>query len=68
MKVEMLYDLMESRGWSEVNLARKLDLNYSYIYRVMRDERGIGKKFIANFMKFCDKEGLDFKSFITLHD
>jgi transcriptional regulator with XRE-family HTH domain len=58
--------LIEKKGWSEVLLARKLNLDYSYVYRVMRGERGIGKKFISSLLKFCEKEGLNFRDFILI--
>lgn len=63
---ERTEQLMLERGWSEVMFARKLDLDYSYVYRVMRGERGVGKKFLTGLMKLCDKEGLEFKDFIFL--
>lgn len=57
---------LHDRGWSEVIFARMLDLDYSYVYRVMRGERGVGKKFIGGLMRLCEKEGLDFKDFVIL--
>ncbi len=63
---EKTEQLLNSRGWSEVMFARKLDLDYSYVFRVMRGERGVGKKFLTGLIKLCEKEGLDFKEFIFL--
>lgn len=57
---------LRDRGWSEVMFARMLDLDYSYVYRVMRGERGVGKKFIGSLMRLCEREGLDFKDFVIL--
>lgn len=58
--------LLQERGWSEVMFARKLNLDYSYVYRVMRGERGVGKKFLSGLMKLCEIEGMDFKDYIFL--
>ncbi|AZR72356.1 hypothetical protein BBF96_02475 [Anoxybacter fermentans] len=66
LNVEKVGKMLKERGWSEVMFARKLNLDYSYVYRVMRGERGVGKKFLAGLMKFCEKEGLNFKDFIFL--
>lgn len=54
----------DSKGWSEVALARKLNLDYSFVYRVFRGERKPGAKFILNFMELCLKEGMSPYSFM----
>lgn len=66
LNIAMAEQLLESRGWSEVMFARKLGLDYTYIYRVMRGARNIGKKFLANFMKLCEREGLNFRDYVEL--
>ena len=58
--------LLEERGWTNVILADKLGLDYSYIYRIMKGSRNIGKKFITNLMVFCEQEKLDFMDFIIM--
>lgn len=59
-------NLIDGRGWTEVKFAQQLGLDYSYVYRVLRKERGIGKKFITGLMILCEKEGLEFKNFVSL--
>ncbi len=68
LNLEKTKKLMEDRGWSEVMLARKLNLDYSYIYRVLRNDRGVGKKFLKGLMILCEREGLNFKEYIILED
>lgn len=68
LKREKFQKLLDDRGWSELYLARKLGLDYSYVFRIMRGDRGIGKKFIGSLMKLCEKEGLNFRDFISLDD
>lgn len=63
---EKTEQLLQERGWSEVMFARKLNLDYSYVYRVMRGERGVGKKFLSGLMKLCEQEGMEFKDYIFL--
>lgn len=65
LKHDVVERLKEQRGWSDVKLAQELDLDYSYIYRVMRNQKGIGRKFLARFMKFCEQEGLEFKDYVS---
>lgn len=67
IKHEKVKKLLESRGWSQVIFAQRLDMDYSYIYRVMNKQRGIGKKFITNFMILCEEEGLNFKDYVNLN-
>ncbi len=61
---EAIYKLIEHLGWSERRLAQELDLHYSYVYRVLRKQRGIGKKFIVGLMKLCEQQGLNYKNYI----
>ncbi|MCK4261082.1 MAG: helix-turn-helix transcriptional regulator [Halanaerobiales bacterium] len=58
--------LIENKGWSEVMFAQKLGVDYSYVYRVLRKERGIGKKFITGLMKLCEKEKMNFRKYVIL--
>jgi hypothetical protein len=66
LNIEVVRHLIKSKGWSEGMFALKLGLDYTYVYRVMRGERGIGKKFILGLIKFCDREGLNFKEFVII--
>lgn len=62
--LEKLKEFMNAKRWSEVQLARELNLDYSYVYRVMRGERGVGKKFYENLFRLCQREGLLLSYFI----
>lgn len=66
LKRDKVKAYLSSRGWSDVLFAKKLGLDYSYVYRVLRGDRGIGKKFISGFLLLCEKEGLDYRDFISL--
>ncbi|MCK4260733.1 MAG: hypothetical protein KAX49_17275 [Halanaerobiales bacterium] len=64
LNLEKVRGLLTGKGWSEVMFARKLGLDYSYVYRVMRDQRGVGKKFLSGLIKLCEKERLNFRDYI----
>ncbi|AZR73794.1 hypothetical protein BBF96_10600 [Anoxybacter fermentans] len=66
LDINKIKELIKERGWNEVIFARNLNLDYSYVYRVMRGQRGIGVKFISELMKFCEREKLNFKDYIIL--
>ena len=68
LNLEKTKRLLEERGWSEVMFARKLNLDYSYVYRVLRGQRGVGKKFLKGLLRLCERENLNFKEFIFLDD
>ena len=68
LNLEKTERLLEERGWSEVMFARKLKLDYSYVYRVLRGQRGVGKKFLRGLLRLCERENFDFKEFIFLDD
>lgn len=63
---EKVQQLLCERGWSEYRFSIKLDLDYTYVYRVMRDQRGIGRRFLERLLKFCESEGLNFREYIEL--
>lgn len=64
MNLEKLRELIQSRGWSEPQFARILQINYSFLYRVLRGERGAGKKFYNGMLRLCQREGLNIYDFI----
>ncbi|AZR74511.1 hypothetical protein BBF96_14620 [Anoxybacter fermentans] len=66
VNLEKLKNFLEERGWNEVIFARKMDLDYSYVYRVMRGQRGVGIKFLTRLIKLCDQNKLNFRDFIYL--
>lgn len=63
---EKVQQLLRERGWSEYRFSIKLDLDYTYVYRVMRDQRGIGRRFLERLLIFCESEGLNFREYIEL--
>lgn len=67
LNLDQTKKLLEERGWSEVIFARKIGVDYSYAYRVLRGQRGVGKKFLNGLLKLCESEGLNFKQYIIIN-
>jgi hypothetical protein len=64
VQVEKLKILMENRDWTLPQLAAKMALDYSFLYRVMQGQRNPGGKFFSGLMLLCMEEGLDFEQYV----
>lgn len=64
---ERLIDLMRKKGWSKTDLSRVLDLNYSYIHRLLKGERNPGNKFFSKLLRLCREENLIFEDFVYIN-
>ena len=62
--VDALIRLKETQGWGVLEMARILRLDPSYISRIIRKEKGTGKKFLLNFINLCFEKGWDLEDFI----
>lgn len=63
---ELLKDLLKQKGWTKAEFARKADLNYSYLHRLLKGERKPGSKFFSGFLKICKEEGLTFEDYVYI--
>ena len=61
-----LKKLAENKHWSLPELAEKLAVDYSFLYRVIQGERKPGGKFYRGLMLLCMEEGLDFAQFVDI--
>ena len=66
VKVGALRKLAKQRDWSIPDLAKMLDLDYSYLSRVMNNEKNGGTKVFAGIYALCKQEGLDVDDYIFL--
>ena len=64
INTEQLKGLMKTKGWNTVELAKSLDMNYSYVYRVLKGERNAGGKFFSGLLALCKKENISFEQFV----
>lgn len=67
VKVEALKRLASSKGWSVPELARRLGVEYSYLFRVLNGEKGRGGgKLFVGLYRLCGEENLNFEDFVFL--
>lgn len=50
LKKEILEKYMKENDLTEQDLAVELDLDYTTVYRVLRDQRNVGPKFVAKVL------------------
>ncbi len=66
INISRLEKFMHSKGWSEPMLARELDVDYSYLYRLLRGEKNGGGKVYIGILRICNREGLDVFDFVNI--
>ncbi|MBS4032674.1 MAG: hypothetical protein KGZ63_14835 [Clostridiales bacterium] len=64
VRVEELRKLQEEKSWTMPEMAQKMALDYSFLYRVMQGQRNPGGKFLSGLMLLCMDEGLEFEQFV----
>jgi len=65
IKAEELKKLADDKSWTLPQLAEKMALDYSFLYRVMQGQRNPGGKFFSGLMLLCMEEGLDFEQYVS---
>ncbi len=66
VNVAALEEFAQGRGWSTPELARRLGIEYSYLFRVLNGQKGGGSKLFTGIYQLCAEEQLDFKAFVFL--
>lgn len=66
VNVKALTMLAAEKGWSTPELARRLGVNYSYLFRIIKGKKKGGAKVLSGLYNLCAEEGLDFKELIFL--
>lgn len=51
LNVERVQECMKANGWSERELAKHMDVAYSYLNRLLRGKRSPGAHAIAGFQR-----------------
>ncbi len=64
INLEEFKELIRQKGWSLVDLAQKMNIEYSFLYRVINGQRNPGKRFFSGLMLLCVNEGLDFEKYV----
>jgi len=66
--VEELKKLANTKKWSLKEMAEKMSLDYSFLYRVIQGQRNPGGKFFSGLMLLCMDEGLDFEKYVEFSE
>lgn len=66
INIEALKMLAKEKGWSVPELSRRLDIDYSYLFRIIKGKKKGGSKLFAGLYKLCAEEGLNFDELIFL--
>lgn len=66
VNVAALEKYMEQQNLNMPQLAEKLNIEYSYLYRIMKGEKIGGGKVISGLISLCAHEGLDIADYIFL--
>ncbi|MFF2016267.1 hypothetical protein [Paenibacillus sp. NPDC058177] len=61
-----LLKLAESEGWSIPELANQLGVNYSYLFRVLKNEKNGGGKLFNGLYQLCKEKELNIEDYIFL--
>ncbi len=59
-----LQDLANEKKWSIPELANKLSVDYSYLYRVLNKEKNGGNKLFSGIYSLCKVEKLNIEEYI----
>lgn len=65
VNINALQILAENRNWSHPYLAKRLGINYSYLFRIMRGEKSGGNKLFSGIYRLCQEEELAIDDYIS---
>lgn len=68
VNIDALKMLADEKGWSTPELAKRLGVDYSYLFRVIKGKKKGGYKLFTGLYKLCAEEGRDFNELIFLVD
>lgn len=66
INVEAINDYINTNNWTSYRFSKELGLDYSYVYRVLKNEVNGGNKFISRLIDFCNKNKIEISQFIFL--
>lgn len=64
LNIKAINDFILEKGWSSYKFSRELDLDYSFVYRVLKGDVNGGNKFITRLIRFCNENKIDHSDFI----
>jgi len=66
--ISALMKLADDRGWSTPELAVHLQINYSYLFRILKGQKQGGARLFAGIYRLCQQEGLSLENYISFED
>lgn len=63
-----LQQLAETKNWTIPELARRLGVDYSYLFRIMRGQKQGGAKLWSGIYSLCKQEGLAIEDYLFMDD
>lgn len=64
--IDAVITLAKTKGWSTPELASKIGINYSYLFRILTGEKKGGAKFLGGIYHLCKNEKLNIDDYIFL--
>ncbi|AZR72508.1 hypothetical protein BBF96_03390 [Anoxybacter fermentans] len=65
LNIEKIKTHMRDRRLGESQMAREIGIDYSYFYRILRGQRGLGIKALSGLIEYCEKNNLNWKDFVV---
>jgi transcriptional regulator with XRE-family HTH domain len=66
LNTDELAKLPEEMKWSVPELAKKIGVDYSHLFRVLNKDKGAGVKLLSGVYNLCLEYGLDVNKYIFL--
>lgn len=66
--ISALTELAQTKGWGMPELAARLQIDYSYLFRLLKGQKKGGAKLLAGIYRLCQQEGLPLDKFIIFED
>ncbi|HBX22622.1 MAG TPA: hypothetical protein DEF34_03140 [Desulfotomaculum sp.] len=67
LNTEELVKLSKEMNWSIPELAKKIGVDYSHLFRVLNKDKGAGVKLLSGVYNLCLEYGLDVNKYIFLN-
>lgn len=66
INIDAINDFITKNEWTSYKFSKELNLDYSYVYRVLKKEVNGGNKFISRLIEFCNLNKIEVSKFIFL--
>lgn len=67
INIDAINNYISKKEWTSYKFSKELNLDYSYVYRVLKKEVNGGNKFISRLIDFCNINKIEITDFIFLN-